>query len=122
MKILIADDHDLMRETLAAFLVREPDFEIDVASDLPDAIEKINHLLFTARVDAERVRGAARSRDLIDQRLQLVTVPAHNAGDKSFARKLFCDGAARCIPSPDNQRNLRRHNTAPSPKPAHRLT
>ncbi len=42
MKILIADDHDLVRETLAAFLGREKDFEIDLAEDLPDAIEKIN--------------------------------------------------------------------------------
>lgn len=42
MKILIADDHDLVRETLAAFLGREKDFEIDLASDLDDALEKIN--------------------------------------------------------------------------------
>lgn len=42
MKILIADDHDLVRDTLAAFLGREKDFEIDTASDLADALEKIN--------------------------------------------------------------------------------
>lgn len=42
MKILIADDHDLVRETLAAFLGREKDLEIDLAEDLPDAIDKIN--------------------------------------------------------------------------------
>ena len=42
MKILIADDHDLVRETLAAFLGREKDFEIDLASDLDDALEKID--------------------------------------------------------------------------------
>ncbi|WP_147126672.1 response regulator transcription factor [Shimia ponticola] len=42
MKILIADDHDLVRDTLAAFLGREKDFEIDTASDLADALDKIN--------------------------------------------------------------------------------
>ncbi len=42
MKILIADDHDLVRDTLAAFLGREKDFEIDLASDLDDALDKIN--------------------------------------------------------------------------------
>lgn len=42
MKILIADDHDLVRETLAAFLSREKDFEIETASDLEDALTKIN--------------------------------------------------------------------------------
>jgi len=42
MKILIADDHDLVRETLAAFLSREKDFEIDLAADLDAALEMIN--------------------------------------------------------------------------------
>ena len=42
MKILIADDHDLVRETLAAFLSREQDFRIEQAGDLHEAIEKIN--------------------------------------------------------------------------------
>lgn len=42
MKILIADDHDLVRETLAAFLGREKDFEIELAGDLEDALDKIN--------------------------------------------------------------------------------
>ncbi len=42
MKILIADDHDLVRETLAAFLGREKDFEIDVAGDLDEALKKIH--------------------------------------------------------------------------------
>ena len=41
MKILIADDHDLVRETVAAFLSREKDFEIETASDLEDALTKI---------------------------------------------------------------------------------
>ncbi|MCY4180897.1 MAG: response regulator transcription factor [Litoreibacter sp.] len=42
MRILIADDHDLVRETLTSFLTREKDFEIDQAGDLNEAIEKIN--------------------------------------------------------------------------------
>lgn len=42
MKILIADDHDLVRETLASFLGREKDFEIEQAGDLNEAIEMIN--------------------------------------------------------------------------------
>ncbi|MEM1301083.1 MAG: response regulator transcription factor [Pseudomonadota bacterium] len=41
MKILIADDHDLVRDTLAAFLSREKDFDVDTAADLNDALDKI---------------------------------------------------------------------------------
>tara|TARA_B100000989_G_C19404272_1_gene411372 strand:- start:36 stop:653 length:618 start_codon:yes stop_codon:yes gene_type:complete len=41
MKILIADDHDLLRDTLATFLKREGSIEIATASDLDGALNKI---------------------------------------------------------------------------------
>jgi two-component system, NarL family, nitrate/nitrite response regulator NarL len=41
MKILLADDQELVRDTIAAFLGREPDIEVDVAGDLPAAVELI---------------------------------------------------------------------------------
>ncbi|MEM1428328.1 MAG: response regulator transcription factor [Pseudomonadota bacterium] len=41
MRLLIADDHDLVRETLAAFLSNEGQFEVDLAEDLPGACDKI---------------------------------------------------------------------------------
>lgn len=41
MKILIADDHDLVRETLAAFLGQQPDFQIELAATLDEALDKI---------------------------------------------------------------------------------
>ena len=41
MKILIADDHDLVRDTLAAFLERESDFETVSVEDLPKACAEI---------------------------------------------------------------------------------
>ncbi|WP_395541768.1 response regulator [Neotabrizicola sp. sgz301269] len=39
MRILLADDHDLVRETVAAFLRSEPDIQVDLARDLPHAVE-----------------------------------------------------------------------------------
>jgi DNA-binding NarL/FixJ family response regulator len=33
MKVLLADDHDLVRDTLAAYLMREPGIEVSTASD-----------------------------------------------------------------------------------------
>ncbi len=39
MRILLADDHDLVRETVAAFLRSEPDIQVDLARDLPHALE-----------------------------------------------------------------------------------
>ncbi|MFV0301894.1 MAG: response regulator [Paracoccus sp. (in: a-proteobacteria)] len=39
MRIVLADDQELVRETIAAFLRSEPDMTVDVARDLPHAIE-----------------------------------------------------------------------------------
>lgn len=41
MKILLADDQELVRDTIAAFLGREPDIEVAVAGDLPSAVDQI---------------------------------------------------------------------------------
>lgn len=42
MRILIADDHDLVRDTLAAFLDREDDFETVTVEDLDKACAEID--------------------------------------------------------------------------------
>ncbi|MFT4784812.1 MAG: two-component system nitrate/nitrite response regulator NarL [Paracoccaceae bacterium] len=41
MRLLIADDHDLVRDTLAAFLKAEGDFEVTVTEDLHKACDLI---------------------------------------------------------------------------------
>lgn len=38
MRILLADDQELVRETIAAFLRMEPGIEVDVADDFPSAL------------------------------------------------------------------------------------
>jgi len=41
MKVLIADDHALVRDTLRVFMEQEPGFTISVAADFPSAAELI---------------------------------------------------------------------------------
>ncbi|MBL1435591.1 MAG: response regulator transcription factor [Rhodobacteraceae bacterium] len=41
MKILVADDHELVRDTVSAFLAREDDFVLSVCEDLPSAVKLI---------------------------------------------------------------------------------
>ncbi|MFT6911914.1 MAG: two-component system nitrate/nitrite response regulator NarL [Paracoccaceae bacterium] len=43
MRLLIADDHDLVRDTLAAFLKAEGDFEVTVTEDLHKACDLITN-------------------------------------------------------------------------------
>ncbi|MCT8266270.1 MULTISPECIES: response regulator transcription factor [Afifella] len=42
MDILIADDHELVRDTICAFLEREPDVRVVTASDFTEAIDRID--------------------------------------------------------------------------------
>jgi len=41
MKVLVADDHELVRDMLAAFLEREHDFQVSTAADFDDAAAAI---------------------------------------------------------------------------------
>ncbi|RLQ88860.1 response regulator transcription factor [Notoacmeibacter ruber] len=41
MKVLLADDHELVRDTICAFLQNEKDMSISVAADFPDAADKM---------------------------------------------------------------------------------
>jgi DNA-binding NarL/FixJ family response regulator len=41
MKILLADDHDLVRDTLAAFLETEPDLSVCTVANLTDALARV---------------------------------------------------------------------------------
>ncbi len=41
MRILVADDHELVLDTLSAFLSREEDFDLSVCTDLPSALALI---------------------------------------------------------------------------------
>ncbi|MGB0695886.1 MAG: response regulator transcription factor [Rhodospirillaceae bacterium] len=41
MRILLADDHELVRETISSFLEREGGFEVSHAEDLPQALDAI---------------------------------------------------------------------------------
>ncbi|MEE4288176.1 MAG: response regulator transcription factor [Erythrobacter sp.] len=41
MRILIADDHDLLRDALRSYLEAENDFEVETVADLPAALDRI---------------------------------------------------------------------------------
>ena len=42
MRILVADDHDLLRDALSAFMAHEDDIEMHTAADFPQACEFLN--------------------------------------------------------------------------------
>lgn len=44
MKLLIVDDHEMLRGALCAYLRSDPSWEIDEAEDVPSALRTIRHL------------------------------------------------------------------------------
>ncbi len=41
MRLLLADDHELLRDTMVAFLAQQPDIEVTAVNDLPEALGKV---------------------------------------------------------------------------------
>ena len=41
MRLLVADDHDLLRDSLKAFLEEDGGFAVDVAADVPAAVRRV---------------------------------------------------------------------------------
>ncbi|AJY46283.1 response regulator [Martelella endophytica] len=71
MKILIADDHELVRDTICAFLSNEPGLRISVAADFDGAAELMNRegpfdlvLLDYTMPGMNGLEGLARAKDL----------------------------------------------------------
>jgi len=102
MRILIADDHDLVRETLAAFLQREGIARVSTASNLDEAIATAAEsgsfdlvLLDYNMPGMNGLEGLARMRDANDQRpVALLS----GSATRAIAEEAINSGAAGFVP------------------------
>ncbi len=110
MRILLADDQELVRETLAAFLRQESDISVDVARDLPQAIELVRG---AARYDLVlldyMMPGMNRLGGLQAMRQAIPDVPVailSGAAPQVVAEQAIAAGAAGFLPKTISTRSL----------------
>lgn len=102
MKILLADDHELVRDTIAAFLSREPGLQIVVVGDFAAAAERITKegpfdlvLLDWGMPGMDGLDGLARAKTLnYGSPVGIISGTAN----RTVAEKVLASGAAGFVP------------------------
>ncbi|WP_102225181.1 response regulator transcription factor [Acidimangrovimonas sediminis] len=101
MKVLLADDHALIRDTLLAYLEKEEDLEVVTAEDLPAAVVQLARsgpfdviLLDYAMPGMNGLEGLTRMRALTDAPVAIMS----GSATRRIADEALAQGAAGFVP------------------------
>lgn len=101
MKVLLADDHALIRDTLVAYLANEQDFDVITAPDLPAAVVQLAKagpfdviLLDFAMPGMDGLEGLARMRELTEAPVAIMS----GSATRRIADEALAMGAAGFVP------------------------
>lgn len=101
LRILLADDHDLVRETIAAFLLAEGFAAVMTAASLPDALDLLRHDRFDLVLLDYNMPGMNGFEGLKQARLLAKTCPVaivSGATSRELAEAAIAAGAIGFVP------------------------
>jgi DNA-binding NarL/FixJ family response regulator len=110
MNILLADDQELVRETIAAFLRHEPGVEVDVANDFPSALaaarREPKHDLILLDYMMPGMNGLSGLAAMRAARPQTPVAILSGTAPRSVAEQALAEGAAGFLPKSMSTRTL----------------
>ena len=110
MKVLIADDHDLVREMIANYLSREGQFSVTLAANLDEALEKIASDgpfdLTLLDYDMPGMNGLAGLTQALEANAGQPVALMSGVASRSIAEEALESGAAGFVPKTLGTRTL----------------
>ncbi|MEL6167490.1 MAG: response regulator transcription factor [Pseudomonadota bacterium] len=107
MKLLLADDHELVRDTIVAFLDQQPDIDVTAVSDLTEALEQIHEGFDLVLLDynmpgMEGLSGLSRMQEATDAPVAILSGTA----DRAIAQSALDQGAVGFVPKSIGAKSL----------------
>ena len=107
MKLLIADDHELVRDTIVAFLSQQPDFEVTAVNDLPAALDRVDDGFDLVLLDynmpgMDGLAGLAKMRAATAAPVALLS----GSADRTVAQQALDEGAVGFVPKTIGAKSL----------------
>ena len=107
MKLIIADDHELVRDAIVAFLDMQPDFEVVAVSDLPAALARVGEGFDLVLLDYEMpgmdgLAGLTKMQEATEAPVALLS----GSADRTVAQQALDQGAMGFVPKTIGAKSL----------------